>query len=119
MNNLAALFDMQGRPEKLAFWKKQITQYQQSNPYFHAALGDRASENADWLLALEHYQRALALDSKDRHLIYAMGLIYYHLEEFDKASRWINKAIELATLHSEVEEYKVQLELVKGKQVVL
>jgi Flp pilus assembly protein TadD len=112
MNNLTVLYGMQGRTLEQEHWQQQLSRYQQSNPYYHAWQGDKSAEANDWRLALKHYQRALALGSDDSRLLYATGLIYYQLEEYEAASRLIMQAIQHATLRSEINSYQIRLDAV-------
>ncbi len=113
MNNLMVLYGLQGRTVEQEHWRQQINRYQASNPYYHAWLGDKAGEADDWRLALKHYQRALTLGSEDSRLLYATGLIYSQLEDYEAASRLITQAIEHATLRKEINSYQIQLAAVK------
>ena len=45
MNNLAVLFELEGRPEEQAYWERQLARYRDANPYYHAWLGDEAGAN--------------------------------------------------------------------------
>ena len=117
MNNLMVLYGMQGRTDEQAYWQKQITRYQNANPYYHAAKGDIAGEKGNWSEALVNYQQAVRLSPQDSRLLYATGLIHSRLEELEAASRLISKAIEHATLRSEVRNYQTQLEVVRQQQL--
>jgi Flp pilus assembly protein TadD len=117
MNNLAVLYGMLGRMEEHAYWQQQIERYQLTNPYYHAWLGDQAGEEGDWPKALTHYLRAVSLGSGDSRLLYATGLIYYELEEYEDASRLISEAIDHATLRTEINSYQIRLEAVKREHL--
>ena len=117
MTNLAILYGMQGRLLEQQQWQQQIAHYQKSNPYYHASLGDSSAEQEDWPSALKHYQKALVHGSDDSRLLYATGLIYYHLGDLEAASRLITQAIEHATLRREINSYQIQLEVVQRENL--
>jgi Flp pilus assembly protein TadD len=117
MNNLMVLYELQGDKEQQDYWQSQIARYQSKNPYYHAWLGDQASESGDWPQALKHYQYAVQLDPSDSHLLYGTGLLHYRLDEFDAASRLLSEAIANAHLSSEVKTYRSQLERVRQEQL--
>jgi Flp pilus assembly protein TadD len=117
MNNLAVLYKMEARDEEAAYWRAQISHYQESNPYYHAWEGDRSSEAGNWTAALEHYQRAVRLGPADSRLLYATGLIHYQLEDYEAASRLISEAIDHATLRSEKNSYQIRLDAVLAEQL--
>ena len=117
MNNLVVLYGIVGREEDRRHWLERVKRYRDSNPYFHAWLGDQAAEGGDLRKALQHYEEALDLLPGDSNLLYATGLIYYQLDELQQASGYIRRAIEAATLRSEIDSYKVQLETVQRRQL--
>jgi len=59
----------------------------------------------------------VALLPRDSQLLYARGMIYYRLNDFADAAVNIQKAIELATLHSDLAYYRLQLQEVKKAQL--
>lgn len=117
MNNLMVLYGMQGRTDEQAQWQRKIARYQNTNPYFHASIGDLAGEKGEWREALASYQQAVRLSPQDSRLLYAAGLIHHQLEEFEEASRLISQAIEHATLRSEIRSYQTQLDVVRQQQL--
>jgi Flp pilus assembly protein TadD len=113
MNNLAVLYGLEGREEERAHWLEQVGHHRRRNPYYHAWLGDQAGKLGNWQEALRHYDKAVRLLPEDSHLLYAKGLIHYELRELEKASQYIQQAIEKATLRSDRKTYENQLEAVK------
>jgi Flp pilus assembly protein TadD len=113
MTNLSVLYEMEGRTEEQEHWQRQIAQYRDSNPYYHASLGDMEGEKGNWSGALEHYQQALSLSGEDSRLLFATGLIYRHMRDYEAASALILRAIEHATLRAEKSGYQVQLAAVQ------
>jgi Flp pilus assembly protein TadD len=113
MNNLAVLFGLEGREEERQHWLARIERYRQTNPYYHAWLGDQAGRLGNWREALRHYERAVKLLPEDSQLLYAKGLIHYELDEVREASDLIGRAIENAALSSDREAYQHRLELMK------
>ena len=59
----------------------------------------------------------MALAPTDSHLLFSRGVIYYQLNEFDAATADIEKAIEMATLYSDIAQYQLQLEEVRKAQL--
>ena len=72
----------------------------------------------DWSAALEHYQQAVALAPGDSNLVFSRGLIYYQLKDYEAAARNMEEAINLATMHSDIAYYQLQLEAVREAQLV-
>ncbi len=110
MNNLAVLYGLEGREEERQHWLDRIDRYRETNPYYHAWLGDEAGKSGHWREALRHYERAVRLLPEDSQLLYAKALIHYELEEVQEASDCLRRAIEKTTLDSQRETYQHRLE---------
>lgn len=118
MTNLAILYGLEDRQEDRAYWLGRVERYRQSNPFYHAWLGDQAGKAGEWPAALEHYEAAVELSPRDSGLRFARGMIHYQLDDLDAAAADIQRAIELATLRSEVESYQAQLARLRQEQLV-
>ncbi len=110
MNNLMVLYDLEGNREQYAYWAERVDRYRDSNPYYHAWLGDQAGEEGDWRGALGHYQAALALQPEDANLHFALGLIYEQLDEPKAALRYVEQALERASLRRDLETFRLKAE---------
>lgn len=110
MNNLVVLYGMQGRTEERQQWLGKVERYRDSNPYYHAYLGDLAGEQKEWNEALEHYRRAVKLRPDDGHLHYQLGLIHYQLGDMEATTAALEAAIERATLLRDRQNYRARLE---------
>lgn len=109
MNNLVVLYGLQGREAERAHWEARVAEYRQANPYYHAWLGDRAAREREWRQARDYYARAVELLPDDSRLLYALGLAHYELDQPGQASGFIRRAIEQATLRSDIAAYETQL----------
>lgn len=110
MNNLMVLYDLEGNTEQYAYWAERVDRYRDTNPYYHAWLGDQAGEEGDWRAALGHYLEALGLQPEDANLHFAVGLIYEQLDEPKAALRYVEQALERATLRRDLETYRLKAE---------
>ncbi|MEP4486964.1 MAG: transglutaminase domain-containing protein [Halioglobus sp.] len=117
MNNLVVLYEKMGRDEERNYWVERVERYRTSNPYYHAWLGDKAGEAGDIPLALEHYEKALALKPDDSRLLYSVGIIHFKLDDFDSATLYIERAIAQAQLRADVDTYRLHLEAVRREQL--
>ena len=108
MNNLMVLSELLGREEEHAYWQSRVDGYRDSNPFYHAWLGDQAAEEGDWRTARRHYEDALDLDPGDARLLFSMGVIYRELGQPKAALRYIEKAIDKANLFKEQETYRAK-----------
>jgi Flp pilus assembly protein TadD len=113
MNNLAVLYGLEGREQERQHWMTQIERYRQSNPYYHAWLGDEDGKLGNWREALRHYERAVRLLPEESRLLYAKGLIHYELDDVEQAAENIGLAIDKAALSSEREAYRHRLDLMQ------
>jgi Flp pilus assembly protein TadD len=117
MNNLVVLYQIEGRDEDRDYWEVRVAHYRDGNPYYHAWLGDKAAEDGDWAAALQHYEEAVERLPNDSRLLYATSLIYFRLDQLQEASTYIKRAIATATLYSDINTYKLQLDAVQRKQL--
>ena len=117
MTNLAVLYGLEGREEERNYWLDRVEIHRRSNPYYHAWLGDEVAAAGDWVAALAHYEQAVALAPGDSNLLFSRGVIYYQLNDYEAAGRDMEEAINLATLHSDIAYYQLQLEAVREAQL--
>ena len=113
MNNLVILYAMEGREEERAFWDAKVSRYRDANPYYHAWLGDRAADEADWQQALAYYEKALELLPQDSRLLFAMGNAHYALDRPMEATGYIRRAIDHATLRTDIDNYQLRLRAIE------
>ena len=118
MTNLAVLYGIEGREAEQEYWLEKLDVHREANPYYHAWRGEEAAATGDWEIALGHYNRAVALLPNDSNLLFARGVVYYQLNDLDDAARNIKKAIEFATLNTDVEFYEDELAKVRRAQLV-
>jgi len=113
MNNLVVLYAMEGREAERAYWDARVASYREDNPYYHAWLGDQAADADNWRQALEYYERAVELLPDDSRLLYALGLVHVELNQPAQASAYLRRAIEHATLRSDINAYETRLQSVQ------
>lgn len=109
MNNLAVLHQLKGNPKQLAYWESRVARYREANPYYHAWLGDKAGEEENWPQAARFYEKALEIRPQDSGLLYALGVIHTQLGQRAVATDYIERAIENATLYSDIKAYQQKL----------
>lgn len=73
MNNLLVLYDIEGRQAERDAWAGRLARHRETNPYYHAWLGDEAAADGDWSRAARHYEKALALAPDDSQLLFALS----------------------------------------------
>jgi Flp pilus assembly protein TadD len=114
MNNLMVLYELEQREQDSAYWVRRVERHRDGNPYYHAWLGDQAGEEGDWRTALGHYQDALELQPEDANLHFTLAVIYQHLEQPRAALRYVEQAIEHASLASDRRRYRLKLGELQG-----
>jgi regulator of sirC expression with transglutaminase-like and TPR domain len=111
------LYGLDGREEEQRYWLGRVERYREANPYYHASLGEQAGEEGEWNVALRHYDQALELNPDDSHILFARGLVHQQLGQFGLASDDIKRAIERATLNSDIRSYQQALEEVHKERL--
>ncbi|PLW68377.1 tetratricopeptide repeat protein [Pseudohalioglobus lutimaris] len=117
MNNLMVLYGLQGREKERAYWEARVERYRDTNPYYHAWLGDQAAEEGDWRGALVHYRDALALSPEDPELLFGLGVIYRELGELKAALRYVGEARDHASLMSRRKRYELEYEQLSQRRL--
>ncbi|MEM8659349.1 MAG: tetratricopeptide repeat protein [Pseudomonadota bacterium] len=116
MTNLAILYGLEGRLKERAFWLDKIDYHRQTNPYYHAWLGDEATAQGDLTLALERYDEAVRLMPSDSSLLYARGVVYYRLNDLEGALSNMRQALDLATRQTDVSFYEIEMARIREEQ---
>lgn len=119
MNNLMVLYELLGREEEHAYWLARVDSYRDTNPFYHAWLGDQAAEEGDWRTARAHYNDALDLAPSDARLLYSMGLISRELGQPRAALRYLERAINQANLYREQELYRAEYDAVSRSMALV
>jgi tetratricopeptide (TPR) repeat protein len=96
MNNLAVLYEIEGRQAEHDVWAGLVAQHREKNPFYHAWLGDQAAADGDWSRAAGHYQRALALAPDDSRFLFALSQSHARLGESAIASGYLQRAVKTA-----------------------
>jgi Flp pilus assembly protein TadD len=118
MTNLAVLYELEGRAEEWAAWNRKVEAYRDTNPYYHAWLGDMAGEEGQWRQALEHYEEAVSLSPEDSRLLHATALVHYQLDHYKAAARYLREALKYADLRSDITRMELELQEVERAQLV-
>jgi Flp pilus assembly protein TadD len=119
MNNLMVLYETQGREKDRAYWQARVARYRDSNPYYHAWLGDQAALERDWRVALEHYREAASLAPQEPSLLFSLGLAYRELGELQAALHYVGEARRHASLMSEQRAFRVEYESINQRLLAL
>lgn len=115
MQNLALLYEQQGRYQEEQFWAGRLTRYRAANPYYHAWQGGVSAKEQDWSQAAHHYSRALALRDDDARLHYELSIIKLRLGDPVAATRSLRKAIKFARLARHKKYYRSKLSELSGQ----
>jgi tetratricopeptide (TPR) repeat protein len=110
---------MLGWEEEHRYWQSRVDSYRDTNPYYHAWLGDQAGEEGDWRGAKEHYEDALSLAPSDAGLQFALGIIYRELGQPKAALRYVEMAMNNATLYKEQKVYQLEYDRINRSLLVV
>jgi Flp pilus assembly protein TadD len=119
MNNLAVLYQADGRTEEARYWEEQVASYRRRNPYYHSFLGLEAARDGDYEGATRHYLEAISLKDEDADFYYQLGRLYYQLQQPDNSIRYLEKAIERARLRADRDTYRAFLAQVTEQRLAL
>lgn len=109
LENLARLYDYQGKVEAAQKLRVEVQQKRLRNPYYHMLLGQQAQYAQDWSSSIEHFTKAIKL-KPDFDLFY-LGLAtgYAELGQWAKSKRSLKKARRFANTERRQETYANKL----------
>ncbi len=109
-NNLAILYEVQGK-DKLADEMRRYSEANKlNNPYYRYALAQHAYRNGDYDEALSQIQVAMRKQSREHRFYFLRGLSLWHMGENQSAINNVKRAIRMARDDEPVEKYEQQLE---------
>jgi Flp pilus assembly protein TadD len=92
LSNLQRLYYLQGRDTEAEQLALRLEEHRQSNPYYHAWLGDAAFDNGDYEQAVGHFENAISLKRDESFFYFRLSDSYKALGKHDAAARAYTKA---------------------------
>lgn len=99
--NLQRLYYKQGREAEVQNLEQQLERHRQSNPYYHAWLGEQAHDRGDFEVAIAHFSDALDRQENDSEFWALLSRSYESLGMSDAAARALEKSEDLAKPRTE------------------
>lgn len=109
--NLAYLYTYTGRTDEADVILARVERKRQDNPFYYLDLGERAFENGNWQMALEHFRRALALNNRHSEIFFSLAKTYYQLGEVQRTQHYLKMAKRTAQSLQEKDKYQGKLDL--------
>ena len=116
MNNLAALYEQQGRSELSAQYQLRIESHQMQNPYFRYLLAREVFDEGDYTTAIDHLKFAIRKNSYDDSFYFLMSLSYLNSGDKEAAQKWMKKAEEVAEMETDKKRYNNKLDLLMSNE---
>lgn len=111
MNNLAALYEQQGRSELAAQYQRRLESHQMQNPYYRYLLARTAFDEGDYTTAIDHLKFAVRKNSHDDSFYFLMSLSYFNSGDKQAAQKWMKKAEEVADMDVDKKRYNNKFDL--------
>lgn len=109
--NLAHLYRYLGDDQKAMDIVIRVSRKRSSNPFFHINMGDKAFENEQWQVALEHYQRALKLDKSYHEVYFGLGKTYFELGNVQRSHHYLKLAKKKSRTEQEQAVYQGKIDM--------
>ena len=93
LSNYAYLLKLNGNISQYESITTKLKNKRKHNPYYQALLADEANYRGDYLTAIKHYRKAIALDNSIHEFYFGLAKVYYHLKKLHKAKRALKQAI--------------------------
>jgi len=111
MNNLAGLYEQQGRGELAAQYQLKIESHRMRNPYYRYQLARTAFDNGDYATAIDHLKVAIRKNRNDDNFYFLMSISYLNSGEKEQARDWMEKAEKVAEMGADKKRYQSKLDL--------
>jgi tetratricopeptide (TPR) repeat protein len=115
LTNLAILLRSQQNHLEADEIESQLLIKRRKNPYYHAVLGDEAYYKHDYQQALQHYKKAIKLNSKIHELYFGVAKVYYQMNRLSEAKKAMQKALRLNRSKSTEHQYLAKLNFLKAE----
>ena len=87
MNNLAGLYEQQGRSELSAQYQLRIESHRMRNPYYRYQMARTAFEEGEYTAAIDHLKFAIRKNRNDDSFYFLMSLSYLNSGDKESAQR--------------------------------
>jgi len=109
LSNLAFLYRKTGRAKEASQIERQVLAKRNSNPYYYLMLGNEAFKRSDIKEAISQYSRSLQLERRNHEAYFGLAKAYYALQDIEKASVYLEKALRATTSVHEQQRYEHKL----------
>jgi len=110
-NNLARLYEAQGKTELAAFYQQQAEASQRRNPFYLYALAKQHYANGEFPEARQELEDAISLQDTEHEFYQLLGLTELSMGEEDRARESFKLALEYARGPEEEDRYNRKLRL--------
>lgn len=111
MENMAVLYDTQGKHRKAHEIMETVRLKRRTNPYYHFIQGEQELEKGQYEAALVHYRKALSLDNSKHEFYFGMAKSYAGLGDFDKSQTYLKRAKRSAGFDDQKSRYQTKIDL--------
>ena len=113
MENLSKLLHNNGAYEEAKLIDIHIMRKRAVNPYYYALLGDEKFHKGYYQQAINHYKKAIRLNSTIHEFYFGLAKVHYMLDDKVKAQMYIKKAIAKNKVPQLDKQYLVKLNILK------
>ncbi|MBV1906623.1 MAG: tetratricopeptide repeat protein [Pseudomonadales bacterium] len=114
LSNLAGLYYTQGDVEKAEAYKKMVSYYRNTNPYYHFSLANIAFDQGNYQETLTLISRSIRLKQVEHQFHYLKGKALKALGKDKLAIKSLEKAHRYAVYYTTREKYARELEAAAG-----
>ena len=111
MNNLAGLYEQEGRVELAAQYQRKIESHRMQNPYYRYQLARAAFDDGNYATAISHLKVAIRKNRNDDNFYFLMSISYLNSGEKEEARNWMEKAEKVAEMGADKKRFQSKLDL--------
>jgi Flp pilus assembly protein TadD len=118
LSNLAYLYRLTGSISKAKQLEQQVLAHRRSNPYYYIMLGNEAFKRDELQEAISQFKNSLQLDRQNHEAYFGLARTYYLLDNTNRASYYMEKALRFATTEQDQQRYEYKLAILNRIAVV-
>ncbi len=113
MENLSILLHKYGQNDEAKKLERHILNKRVNNPYYYALLGDEEFHTGQYIKAINHFRKAITLNSNIHEFYFGIAKAYYMLDDDEKAEYYLRKAMKKNRSTQAEQQYIAKLNALK------
>ena len=110
LGNMAVYYQMTDNTEMAQHISKTLNTIRKNNPYYHAMMGTEAFHRNEFIQALQHYKKAVAMNMLESEFHFGLAKTYLKLGRTAQGKAALKKAKQYSTSYDDEAMYQSKLD---------